>query len=587
MADLFLYNGFTPRRRSPGDLFLDNGMAILRAYLKKENIDFMIEDRNTVDGYDEFKVPETSQRLRELFDKMIFNEEKAPWYKMLYYKKKTLALYSKMVDFQNVQMDKYLHTLTERIARDRTPVLGIKLWFGNTFISCVKFCEMVRRASPETIIVVGGPHANVYYSDGIILKYSPFDLAVYSEGEAALANIVKIAKRYKTRRERLERIANADIPNLVYRAPDGAIKINPTVPIPINEKLIPEYTDEELSKKIRCHTIIDGLGCDYGRCSFCIHPFIYPKFRIRDPKLIVDEIGYMLRKGVGFFTFTASDTPLPHARRIAEEILRRKLRIEYTMLTRASKGAATRKADLVETYRIIIRSGMRILYMGAESGNDDVLKEVLNKNLTAQEIVDTVECIRKASELEKQHVYIITSYIYPIPLTKELLDKGVTLKRVFDDNVRLGKLTMPDSFQVMPATLYPGPAWYSNPSKYNISYDPDTYGPIMLKFEWSINALGERRWESAYTMLGKKITDLVPLYMKLSRAINKLGIPSDLNDEHLLIARCAGYEKKEDLEMISKDLFLDILSCYDEKTLKLFDMVNSKSEELAKSNALI
>jgi len=582
--DLFIYNGFTPRRRSPGDVFLDNGIGMLRAYFKKNNMDFVLEDRIGIDSYVDFDLPEISVPLRELCKKVIYSKNKGSLPRQFLDKFKLKGLYTKLVRYQDAVMRQYLGQLRDRIADMRPPVVGMKVWFGITFNYCKMLCDMIQEASPETIVVAGGPLANCYNADGVILKYTPFDLAVYSEGEIALTQIVRIAKRYNTKKERLEAIISANIPNLVYRTPDGIVR-NPIQPLPINEKLIPDY-EGDYNNKVMNHTIIDALGCDYGKCYFCIHPKIHPHFRLRDPKLVVDEIEYMIRRGIGFFTFTASDTPLPHARRISEEILRRKLNLEFTILARGSKGAAKRKQHLVDSYRTIIRAGMRILYMGAESGNDDVLRDVLNKNLTAQDIADTIECIRKASDMEGKKVYIITSYIYPIPLTDGLLKSGITFEKVLEDNITLGKRTQPDSFQVMPATVYTGVDWYNNARRYNIELDKEKYAKSMLELETSPHAIFDKPPELPFKINGRGFHAWVNMYLKICRAANDAGLPSELNDEHLVIGRSVGCKSAEELTQLSRDLFLDIISCNGERSGKFFRMTNKKSREIAGSNNL-
>ncbi|MDD5135904.1 MAG: B12-binding domain-containing radical SAM protein [Candidatus Omnitrophica bacterium] len=580
MADLFLYNSFTPRKRAPGDVFLDNSIAMLRRRLKLSGIDFIIEDRMTVDGYDDFKYPQVTKPLRELFKKVVFTEHKNSGLKKLFYELKIKQLYSRLVRFHDLKMDEYLGRITGTVARGKIPVFGIKLWSGSPFKYCEKMCDMIHKASPETVIVVGGPQVNCFFADGLILKDTAFDLAVYSEGEEALVNIVKIAKQYKTREERIGAVVKANIPNLIYRA-GGEIKVNPVVYAPVNERLVPEYTPQELSGKIKSHTIVNGIGCDYGRCSFCIHPQIHREFHLREPRLVVDEIEFMIKQGISFFNFTASDTPLPQAKMIGEDILRRGLRIEFTMLTRAWKSAGSKKDYLVETFRTIIRAGLRIVFIGAESGNYDVLAEVMNKDLTSQDIIDTVKCIRRASELEGVHVYIITSYIFPCPLTKNLVEKGITMERIYEDNIRLAKLTMPDSFQVIPAIVYAGTKWYYEPEKYNILLDKEMFGKIGLRADISVHMLVDKSFKSPYSFLGKGITEWIPMHIKQARAINALGIPSDLMDEHLLMARCAGYSDLKKLEEMSMEIFLDIISCDYEVTNKLLKQINVKSGEIA------
>jgi hypothetical protein len=148
---------------------------------------------------------------------------------------------------------------------------------------------------------------------------------------------------------------------------------------------------------------------------------------------------------------------------------------------------------------------------------------------------------------------------------------------IMQDNIELAKATRPDSFQVIPAIVYVGTEWYKNPQKYNIEiYDED----MLRELEISIHSLVDGSFKSPYGFNGKGIKKWLPYFNKLSRAINDLGIPSELNDEHILIGRCSG---REDLEEISRELFLDIVSFYD-KNIDLYHQVNKTSKEIANDN---
>jgi radical SAM superfamily enzyme YgiQ (UPF0313 family) len=372
-TDIFLFNGFSPRRRSPGDVFLDNGIGLLRAKLEKEKMSMVLEDRTNLNGYTMFSRMKWSKPLREALDKLVYQKLSFP--SKVYYGLKVKRLYSKIVKYQNERMAKYLREVLDKIKKSDTPIVGIKLWFGHTLEYACQLTDMIHQEYPDTIVVVGGPQVNCHSFNGSILKNTPFDMAVYSEGEDALVQIIKTCRKYTTKAGRLYALEKADIPNTIVRT-GYDIKVNPIQPICIDDKLIPEYTREELNSKVRCHTIIDGLGCNYGQCNFCIHPCIYPKFRLRDPELIVDEMEVMLKQGIGFFTFTASNTPLYHAEKISDEILSRGLKLEYTMLSRAVKNAVDKTESIISSYRKIIKSGMRIIFMGAECGNDDVLSMI-------------------------------------------------------------------------------------------------------------------------------------------------------------------------------------------------------------------
>lgn len=577
MTDILLFNGFTPLRRSPADVFLDNGIGMLRAALQEANIDFMIEDCTSLNEIRKFDVPEVSIPLRALFQKQLFgNGPLSQPDKIL-----LQTHYDSLLAFHQKKMHEYLEMVSDVVAQKQIPILGIKLWAGSTFNYCVHLCHLVHQKSPETIVVVGGPQVNCYSFEGQILSLTPFDVAVYSEGEAALVEIVQTCKNSTSKTERLSAIQKANIPNTIFRR-NGNVIVSPVQNGNVNHKKIPKYGDME--GKVPIHTVVDALGCDYGKCTFCIHPKIYPKFRKRTPALVVDEMVEMVKQGIGLFSFTASDTPLSHGVKISEEILKRKLHIEFTMLTRAIRNAQNSTEKIISQFRILIRAGLKSVFFGVESGNDSVLKHVMNKGVCADDIAVTMECLRTAAQKENTWVNIIASFIYPVPLPNALLEQGITQDTVMEDNLTLLKRIMPDSFHAIPGLLYPGTKWYTHNEDFNIMFEKSSFSAKWISQEFSYHgyvALGE---ESLYSFDNLPFNDMIPASMEFTRKGNALGIPSDLWEEQFIFARACNVTGTQNLQKLSEDLFLDLLCCNDSNTRHMYDAAINHSTKLAQKN---
>ena len=126
-------------------------------------------------------------------------------------------------------------------------------------------------------------------------------------------------------------------------------------------------------------------GCGTG-CIYCTYPIVEgTTLRMRDPKLVVDEIEHSLAEwGVDTFFIVDSvfNAPPEHAREIAREITRRRLSIRLA----AYVSPAHISTELLEDMR---DAGLTGLDLGADSLSDDVLKK-LNKNFTRKDIIETV-----------------------------------------------------------------------------------------------------------------------------------------------------------------------------------------------------
>ncbi|MBN2344120.1 MAG: radical SAM protein [Deltaproteobacteria bacterium] len=578
MTELLLYNGFTPLRRSPADVFLDNGIGVLRAALAAADIQFEIEDRATIDAIAEFNRPDVSAPLRSLFEKQIFSDQPLTGQEQ----NQMRTLYQELRSHHKQLMSEYNAALSKRIAGEQIPVVGIKLWAGSTYDYCVDLCNRIHADNPNTIVVAGGPQVNCFTHEGHILRLSPFDIAVYSEGEDALVKIVAAVRHKPDKQSKLRAIIDANIPNIIYRYSDDIV-ITPPRCIDVQNKPVPMY--HKRKGVVPVHTIVDALGCDYGKCSFCIHPKIYPNFHKRSPVAIVDEMEEMLRQEVGLFSFTASDTPLSHGVQISEEILKRNLRLEYTMLTRAKRNAHKHREKMVSQFRTLIRAGLKSVFFGAESGNDEVLKHVMNKGITANDIVLSVQYLREASRLENKSVNVITSFIYPIPIPPQLIQQGITNSSIMEDNLALLQRMQPDSFHAAPGLIYPGTDWYLNKEKYQIEFNESEFLPRWIAQEFSYHGFLSPPEEFMYSFNGVPLQELIGPSMEFARRGNALGFPSDLWDEHFIFARANQIRGATALQQLSKDLFLDLLVCDDTHTRYLYEGTIAHSQHIASQNS--
>ena len=65
------------------------------------------------------------------------------------------------------------------------------------------------------------------------------------------------------------------------------------------------------------------------------------------------------------------------------------------------------------------------------------------------------------------------------------------------------------------------------------------------------------------------------------KAGENLGIPSNLWDDQIVLASSMDLEGAEELMAMSREVFLDTVTCSDENTRHLYEAVNRKSRALA------
>ncbi|MFW5782077.1 MAG: radical SAM protein, partial [Candidatus Muiribacteriaceae bacterium] len=112
-----------------------------------------------------------------------------------------------------------------------------------------------------------------------------------------------------------------------------------------------------------------------------------------------------------------------------------------------------------EDFELLRKAGIRSLFFGVESLDDDNLKR-MQKGTRYKDIKDT---IRRAHEAG---IFTVGSFIFPIPGETEK-SMNTTLERI-----REMKGIM-DSVLILPGGIFPETDWGRNPEKYDIRLDKD------------------------------------------------------------------------------------------------------------------
>ena len=241
----------------------------------------------------------------------------------------------------------------------------------------IEIAQMARKASPNALIVVGGPHMSIYAPES--LSWDCFDMAVVGDGEETFLEICE-------RREQGCGLADmTDILGTVVRHGDEITR-NPPRPLPrdINRypmtawDLLPmqDYNVMTLLKPFA--TMVTTRGCPW-HCGYCSQVYS-EKLRFRSVDLVVDEMEYLEKtygvREIVFFdeTFTIGKKRM---RRFSEEVQRRGLTVKFNI--RARVDTVDR-----EVVRALKKAGLRSIHMGVEAGTDRVLK-IMNKQITREQ----------------------------------------------------------------------------------------------------------------------------------------------------------------------------------------------------------
>ena len=286
----------------------------------------------------------------------------------------------------------------QRICTKKYELIGFSLLEG-TIESAVEILKGLRRRGVTSHIVLGG-YFSTLVTEELLAELPEVDSVIRGEGEYTLLELAQCLLEGKDWK---------DLEGIAYREGDR-VTINPNrspfdldeIPLPSRD-LLPEVL-----KRGGVAGLVGSRGC-FANCSFCcINSFHKasgtPGWRGRSVEAIVDEIETLLDgwavKTISFydsnFIGPGKEGPL-RAYAIGEEILRRKLQIDFALSTRPDQVEE-------ELFRFLKKAGLKEVFLGIESMSQKSL-DFYRKGIT-------VEQNRKAVEtLERLEIYYRPGFI--------------------------------------------------------------------------------------------------------------------------------------------------------------------------------
>ena len=188
--------------------------------------------------------------------------------------------------------------------------------------------------------------------------------------------------------------------------------------------------------------IFTGRGCP-NQCTFCAWPetLMGRKHRVRSVENVVDEFEYITKElpevkeiFIEDDTFTIGKNRI---KEVCSEIKRRGLDITWSCNARANLDYESMKA--------MKDAGCRLLDVGYESGNDEILKNI-KKGIT------TSDSRKFTKDAKRAGLMILADFIFGMP--------GET-KETAEQTIRFVKEIKPNIVQFSVATPLPGTEFYS------------------------------------------------------------------------------------------------------------------------------
>jgi len=204
-----------------------------------------------------------------------------------------------------------------------------------------------------------------------------------------------------------------------------------------------------------------GRDCPWGRCTFCSWTTLYPKFRVRSPENLLDEIGILIEKyGVReIFDDTGTFPSGAWLDQFCCGMIKRGYNKKIAF-------SCNFRFDYLEQNRLKLmkQAGFRLFKLGLESANEFTLKK-LKKGTNPRQIEQGCSLVKNAGL--QVHLTVMVGYPWE---TKADADKTVKLA------TDLMKNGLADMLQATVVVPYPGTPLYQEAIENNwFRFKPTEY----------------------------------------------------------------------------------------------------------------
>ena len=284
--------------------------------------------------------------------------------------------------------------IEKKIRADKPDIVGVTITTENRFQS-FKLIKLAKRAHPETLTVLGGPHASMAAQD--CLEHIPeLDVVVRGEGEFTMLEICRAWD------EKKDIAVLAPIQGISFRI-GGKVRMNPlrppirdldSLPLPAFhlvpfEKYSFKFPVPEQGE-LPAVNIMTSRGCPFN-CNFCATPINWGRHvRVRSPENVVREIELLKErygiKVVFFFDDTFNASP-KRADAICELMIERRLDVFFKCDVRID----IMNRELLEKMK---QAGLFHLSFGIEAGSKRIRNDIVNKKIDIEDFHNLVRwCI--------------------------------------------------------------------------------------------------------------------------------------------------------------------------------------------------
>ncbi len=291
-----------------------------------------------------------------------------------------------------------------------TRTVAITTTFYTDAVAVTELVAFVRRQTPQTPIIVGGPHIfNICEKQSAEVAHGQLaeigaDIYVFEkQGEATL---FKVLTRFRESQDARDQDACdlADIANLIYRVEPGGV-FTRTVTVPEANSIDEDNVDWTLLAPelyVPSAQMRTARSCAF-KCAFCDFPRLGGKLTLAKVETVEHEMRQLQDAGIrGLFVIDDTiNVPLPRFKDILRMIIRNRFSFNIFSYFRCSNSDE-------ETFDLMQRAGYRGVFLGIESGDAVILKN-MSKAATPEQYQEGI------CRLDERGIVTFSSFIVGFP----------------------------------------------------------------------------------------------------------------------------------------------------------------------------
>ena len=317
-------------------------------------------------------------------------------------------------------------TLDRITARGDVTLLAVSVMPGPQMVAAIPLCRQFRQRYPSIPIVWGGYFPSLYPDAALNAAY--VDFVVRGQGEETLLEFVHVLKT--TRKY-------AGVKGLSYKDAFGLHVHNAERPLrsPNDFPWLP-YDSLPNAPKYILPTFLGqrtavhqaSIGCPF-RCTFCgVVPIYQGRQRTEEPQRTAAVLTYLKQKyNIDSVQFYDNNFFLNETQAVALAECLEPIKLKWWCEGRID--SVLRYSD--ETFRRLKRAGAAMIFFGAESGSDWVLKQ-MNKKVTTNQTLELAARIRKFG-IVPEFSFVIGNPTAPELDTNETINFIRRIKRLNPD----------------------------------------------------------------------------------------------------------------------------------------------------------